>query len=200
MKTGFQLLIAFAGAWGAFGQDQAGVFDPAHHITICLGEQSDVHARWAMEREEAIFAPTGVHVAYFQNGACPLGTDSIRIEFREAPASFRPGTLGYAYAFEGAHIVILLHRVEALALVSYPGPVEDMLAYVIAHEIAHVLEATDVHSRSGIMKAVWGSHEYRAIRLHKMTWQESDVEMIQSGMAHRTRIAFQNSQLETANR
>ena len=201
MEKGFRLLVAFVGVWAARGQEQVGAFDPARHVNICLEGNADIQARWALEKEEAIFAPAGINVTYYRHGVCPLQAGTIRIDFRNnVPDNFHPGALAYAYPFEGTHIVILLDRAEALAHKEYRGPVADLLAYVIAHEIAHVLEATGEHSASGIMKAVWGTDEYAKIRLHKLTWEPGDIRMIQMGMARRTRLAARDHQPDTANR
>jgi hypothetical protein len=50
------------------------------------------------------------------------------------------------------------------------------LGYVIAHEIAHVLEGNDHHSDGGLMEAKWGPAEYRAMQHQQLEFGPDDVD------------------------
>jgi hypothetical protein len=60
-----------------------------------------------------------------------------------------------------------------------------LLAYVVVHEITHVLQAIDRHSDSGIMKGQWDSQEYALMRGSRPQFAEQDVELIHEGIAAR---------------
>jgi hypothetical protein len=64
-----------------------------------------------------------------------------------------------------------------------------LLAYVLAHEIAHVLEQVSRHSTEGIMKANWDTHDLWYIEWRSLPFAAEDVEMIHQGIAFRTLLA-----------
>jgi hypothetical protein len=99
------------------------------------------------------------------------------------PKHLLPGALAYAREFEGVHIQVFYDRIANLAesreLRLY------MLAYVIVHEITHILEGYDMHSASGIMKAYWGSPEYGLMRIGQLRFTDEDIKLIHAALAAR---------------
>jgi hypothetical protein len=99
------------------------------------------------------------------------------------PKHLLPGALAYAREFEGVHIQVFYDRIANLAesreLRLY------LLAYVIVHEMTHVLEGYDLHSASGIMKAHWGSPEYGLMRIGQLRFTDEDIKLIHAGLAAR---------------
>lgn len=64
-----------------------------------------------------------------------------------------PGALGVALPLEGNHAWVFYDRVlRASSEDNHPAA---LLAHVMAHEIAHVLQGIIRHSDSGILKARW---------------------------------------------
>jgi hypothetical protein len=64
------------------------------------------------------------------------------------------------------------------------------LAHVLAHEITHMLQGTDRHSDSGIMKARWNSEDYFEMLRTPLSFTEADVQLIRRGLeAHKLRMA-----------
>ena len=69
----------------------------------------------------------------------------------------KPIVLGYASRSEhrrGSISFAFFSRVKEFARV-HRADLSQVLAYVIAHEIGHLLLSHDSHSHSGIMRAVW---------------------------------------------
>jgi hypothetical protein len=58
-------------------------------------------------------------------------------------------------------------------------------AHVLVHEIAHILQESDQHSESGVMKAVWTHPDYVRMRTETLSFTPGDVKLIQLGVASR---------------
>lgn len=54
-----------------------------------------------------------------------------------------------------------------------------LLAYVMVHEIAHVLERSDHHSSFGVMKAEWTNMDYLEMANRSLGFAEEDVRLLQ---------------------
>ena len=57
-----------------------------------------------------------------------------------------------------------------------------LLAYVLAHEIVHILEGKGRHSTTGIMKAQWTPEDYSDIASGKLNFASEDVELVHGGV------------------
>jgi len=55
--------------------------------------------------------------------------------------------------------------------------------YVLAHELAHVMQGGARHSESGILKANWTREDCQAMVFHKLVFTPLDVELIHRGLA-----------------
>lgn len=108
----------------------------------------------------------------------------IRIEYSDG-VHVSSEALAYAMPFvdSGTCIHILLDRVLRSSTASLAP---EVLAYVLAHEITHVLERIDRHSEEGIMKAHWGSSDFQRMACSGFAFAADDIEMIHSGIAQRT--------------
>jgi len=60
-----------------------------------------------------------------------------------------------------------------------------VLAHVMVHEIAHVLQGVCRHSDSGIMKAEWSPRELREMSFKALPFAREDVGLIYLGLAVR---------------
>ncbi len=108
----------------------------------------------------------------------------LHIEIAEdTPDEFLPGALAvsYPYAGCGKSITVFFDRIQSLAR----GFVREsmLLGYVLAHEIAHVLQGVDRHSETGVMKAHWSAEDRAAIFDRRMGFEEEDVELMRRGLA-----------------
>ena len=63
--------------------------------------------------------------------------------------------------------------------------VPSVLGYILAHEIAHVLQGISRHSESGIMKPKWNARDYVEMREDMLRFTEYDASLIRSGLDER---------------
>jgi hypothetical protein len=62
-----------------------------------------------------------------------------------------------------------------------------LLAHVMVHEIAHILQGVYRHSDNGVMKAVWTGQDYSQMRVGALPFAPEDVELIHLGLARQPR-------------
>jgi hypothetical protein len=96
----------------------------------------------------------------------------------ETPEAGHPGALAYTQQFIGV-IRVFYDRVENYA----PAMRPHLLAYVLAHEITHVLQGITRHSESGIMKAHWDDRDLRKMISKGLVFTPYDVLLIHRGVA-----------------
>ena len=117
----------------------------------------------------------------------PLGADMVIIEVAErTPKELLPGALAFATPYDRTHITVFYDRVE---LAVHANTVPALLAHVLAHEIAHVLQSIKRHSEEGIMKARWDAHDYQRMQSKPMAFTQKDIDLIRAGLAARERDA-----------
>ena len=90
--------------------------------------------------------------------------------------------LASSFPYEGVHINVFYDRVKQ-TVVPELGPT--VLAYVLVHEITHILQGTSRHSDTGVMKARWNNQDYRDMRYKHLSFAESDVRLIQMSVVAR---------------
>jgi hypothetical protein len=95
------------------------------------------------------------------------------------PENRFPGALAYALPYEGAHITVFFDRIEK------EHDPATVLAHVMVHEIAHILQGVCRHSDAGIMKARWIGKDFGAMRVAPLPFTQEDVELICLGLAAR---------------
>ncbi len=157
--------------------------EPKHRITVCMDRRNDVQIAYACLGASRLFADAGVELEWHTRTACPTTEDAIHIVFSDLTSpNNRPGALAYAYPFQSGGIVIFYDRVEAST--SRMG-LSRLLAYVMAHEIAHVLQAVSRHSETGIMKGMWNGHDRAQIQLNTLEFSLEDREFIRMGIKAR---------------
>lgn len=138
----------------------------------------DVKIR-AEELATSMFTSVGVKIDW-RNGE-PSASSShqalaIRLA-RKTPKTEKPGALAYAMPSEGVHIVVFWDRME-FGLIS-----TELLAHVMVHEIAHILERGSRHSKSGIMRARWTEEDHKIMKMHPLSFAAEDVGLIHRGLA-----------------
>jgi len=57
------------------------------------------------------------------------------------------------------------------------------IGYVLAHELAHVMQGVARHSESGILKANWSNADFEEMVFRKLAFTDLDVELIHRGLA-----------------
>jgi hypothetical protein len=115
------------------------------------------------------------------------GTHNLAVEIvPHAPATFSDVALAMAmpYAVSGVRIVIFYDRVDPL-LRGHNAPAATILGYVLAHEIAHVLQGIARHSETGIMRPRWTDNDFKQMGIRVLMFTAEDVQMIQQRLAPR---------------
>jgi hypothetical protein len=107
----------------------------------------------------------------------------LRVELADRTADERlPGALAvsYPYCACSRSITVFFDRVRSQA-----GRVDResaLLAYVLVHEITHVIQGIDRHSETGVMKARWNADDRAAIFERRLGFAEEDVLLIGKGL------------------
>jgi hypothetical protein len=110
---------------------------------------------------------------------------------RGFPKAAAMGALGFALpqAAFGVHVTVYVDRVESLDSLT-PDQRATILGAAIAHEIGHVLLASNEHSPSGIMKARWSSRDLRHAATGGLRFTASQGARMQDG-AHARQFLHQ---------
>jgi len=74
--------------------------------------------------------------------------------------------------------------------------VPHLLAYVLVHEITHVLQGTNRHSEMGIMKAAWDETDFFDMAHGQLQFSPEDVSLIYRGMDTRSTCQTANQSPE----
>lgn len=112
----------------------------------------------------------------WRNGlaGCPAQDILIGLHFR-TPETLLPGSLACALPNEGTHIGVFYDRIlQGRTRERVPF----VLAHVLVHEIANLLQGIGRHSDYGIMKARWDTHDFEAMPLKLLAFTEKDVDLI----------------------
>jgi hypothetical protein len=113
----------------------------------------------------------------------PLPVNALIIEMVErTPNDLYPGALAFAMPYDRTHIKVFYDRVESSV---HPDTVPALLAHVLAHEIAHVLQGISRHSDEGVMKAHWDANDYHVMQSKPLAFTQKDIDLIRLGFAAR---------------
>jgi len=162
---------------------------PQQKLTVYLRESGHVPPEVrgpAVYLANEMFARIGIRLDW-RSGEPPRtsSTQPIAIELAtDTPANLLPGALGSALPYEGVHIRMFYDRIRSDVVTR-----SVLLAHVLVHEIAHIVQKTDQHSDSGIMKAVWIHRDYVQMRIEALPFTPQDIELIRLGMASRASAA-----------
>jgi hypothetical protein len=132
-----------------------------------------------------IYAEIGVKIQWHDDPRdCASPRDGIVITFsRDTPADLHPGALAYASPFERTHIVLFHDRVMTTTTQQM---LPTLVAYVLVHEIGHILQGVARHSEGGIMKARWERADYEDMRRGSLRFDNIDVILIHDGLDKRS--------------
>lgn len=181
------LMVAMAMLGGKAQAEASGALERAneHVAPVCMSEGVRTTEMYLARRiVSEMFAKIGVTIEWrFQERTCRSQSGAIFVRLStDTPADQLPGDLAYALPFEGAHIVVFYDRVSA----SVPrSVVPQLLAHVLAHEIAHILEGTNYHSDSGVMKARWDLNDEDQMFHKPLLFSSLDVSLIHRGLEER---------------
>ena len=153
-------------------------------LTICLNPGSETALKKARFQAGAVLRKAGVDVSWKNSlEACVAGRGDIVVSVSyDTPDGLHRGALAYALPYERTHAVLFYDRVlvstsrERLPLV---------LGYILAHEVAHLLQGIERHSASGVMKARWDSLDLGEMVCRGLSFTADDVDLIQAGLKRR---------------
>jgi hypothetical protein len=138
-------------------------------------------ANWARASASKMFMPIGVRLAWHSDlRVCRQSPDrAIIVTFsQETPAGRLRGALAYSLPYEGVHIEVFFDRIRRA-----PEPARALLlAHVLVHEITHLLQGTDRHSDSGVMKAHWDRDDFGRMTRRSLGFTQADVMLIRQGV------------------
>jgi hypothetical protein len=161
-------------------------------IAVCP-ERVPGHAQAVAQAMAAdMFARIGVKLEWRDVKHCPSEALQIRLSIH-TPADLRPGALGYALPFDGAHIAVFWDRIQSRTRQDNVAP---LLAHVLAHEITHILQAQDRHSDKGLMKAQWNPADFSRMATDPLPFTSEDIDLICTGMARRTAVLEAAAQMK----
>jgi len=133
-------------------------------------------------RATEIFSSAGVRIEWHgrvpDSGRLPGGAIAIRLD-PQTPVLFLPGSLAVT-RFQGGHITVFWDRIHRTLR---PAPPDVVLGYVLVHEITHILQGSDRHSDSGVMKARWTDRDYAAMAYNALLFTPEDILLIHDGRA-----------------
>jgi hypothetical protein len=133
-----------------------------------------------------IFADVGVKIDWRRGEPSRAQSEQQRVIVVEMAAETlrerKPDALAFALAYEGVHITVFYDRVRQMTA---PVLTPTLLAHVLVHEITHVLEGSDQHSQSGVMKARWTPNDYAQMARKPLSFTDQDVQLIRLGLAKR---------------
>jgi hypothetical protein len=163
---------------------QAG--QPQQKVTIYVQDSANVPSEVripAQRLASQMFAGIGVTLEW--STGKPVRSSSewlVVVELvTRTPPDLKPGAMAYALPYEGVHIRVFFDRIA-------PAPAPDrarLLAYVMVHEITHLLQGIDHHSDSGVMKAHWTDADLYEMRYKSHVFAAEDVALIYSGLSAR---------------
>jgi hypothetical protein len=176
-------------------------------LTACLQAEPEIApiVQPVWEHAEVIanqiLAGAGVKIKWHANlRSCAggLGKGILITLTGRTPPNEHPGALAYAQPFEDRIGVYYDRVLQASQHSLFPGLLlPSLLGHVLAHEITHVLEGTDRHAETGLMKARWDAGDYERMTRRLFTLTEADIQLIDLGLETRARIADRQQRLES---
>ena len=156
-------------------------------VTVCMPTGDDPRLSMAQQTASKLFAAIGVRLDWRRlQRSCAPGAILISLA-SGTQQKFYPGALALALPYEGLHIQVFYDRVRERSE-AHRAPF--VLAYVLAHEITHMLQGMERHSETGIMKAKWEAEDFHHMPRMRLAFTEEDVTLIHLGLATRaSRIA-----------
>lgn len=186
MKIAVVLILA---GIGVLGRAEAEVDADSSTVRVCVQDgigNPILKLNWAKTIASSMFARAGVRIVWQSSERDPHHTQPpiVLTLASNTPEKFPPNIYAYALVFEGVHIRIFVDHVIERAhhettLATF------LLAHVMVHEIAHILEGLNDHSPEGIMKATWTEADIKGMTVKPLSFTPGDIRLIRAGLAVR---------------
>jgi hypothetical protein len=172
------------------GQIMVSVYDLAHIGPKTVAQSEQLATR--------IFALAGVDTQWntgspsdarnLMTDFSPSGTEGcmaplpavLQVQFlSRAPRGFPSQALGFSLpcAEQGMQVTILEDRVEAVSRSGHASFYR-VLGHTLAHELGHVLLGSQLHGKSGLMKATWTENDWQRAAVTIIPFSPDDVRSI----------------------
>jgi len=178
MKFSKNVVIFVAAAGIAFGGDKR----PSRErkVMVCINPGAyALQIKDAQGLASTLFRRIGIRLEWHERRFCPAAASALHITLSDrTPDTQHPGALAYSLPYEGSQIVIFYDRIRN----GDPRRLTYLTAYVLAHEITHILEGADRHSERGIMKAHWDRVDYFEMEAGQLNFSPEDVGLISQGL------------------
>jgi hypothetical protein len=177
-------LALATGAW-LQGVDARGPSEVVISLERCSAD-SDIS--YALMLATRMFADVGIHIVW--SSSDKRADAQIHISIVDWQANVAPDQLANVkpFASHPKPVVILWKHVRAAAT-SLPGLAPRLLAHVMVHEVTHVLQGSNAHSATGIMKARWTPEDCLEMLHGALKFASYDVIALKGGMDRREQIA-----------
>jgi hypothetical protein len=175
-------ILAAAVVWAAGPGADVATTPAVRPLTVCLTAPADRSVAEATAIAARMFHAIGVRVDWQRNpDSCPL--DGVRMAmWRQTPKVISPGAFGRAFPAGGIRADVFLDRVRLAVPDAY---VSAVAGHVLAHEIAHLLQADRRHAAHGLMKPRWDPGELDQMPWTPLRFTDADVRLIHRGLAER---------------
>jgi hypothetical protein len=169
-------VLAAAGASAA-----ASLGERERVVVVCVHSGNEAGAAFSAKAlASEVFAQIGVRIEWPPSIPCPSAASVIQISFSEPTReALMPGVLAYARPYEGTHIVVFSDRIKQMT--RYAGA-QQLLGYVMVHEITHILQGVKRHSATGLMKAQWSHEDYFQMGRKGLGFTPEDQDLIYRGV------------------
>lgn len=141
----------------------------------------------AARQASRIFAAIGVAVEFKTDGKAKGNGASgleLGLEVRmRPPDQAGAGALASTHPFSSDGTMQVYY--ERIRRIQPAASQEIVLAYVLAHEVAHTLQGFEHHSTTGLMKAQWNVAGFLQLASAKVQFDPQDVEWIRAGIVKR---------------
>jgi hypothetical protein len=158
--------------------DSSELLGPGKIVASGIFEKVGVHLNWRAGELPATQSAAG-------NGALQKAFGIRTLE--HAPESATADALASAriVGSSGTEITVYKDRLQRfLDNHRYLAGVAGVGAgYVVAHELAHVMQGVARHSESGVLKAQWSNYDFQEMVFHRLAFTNFDVELIHQGLA-----------------
>ncbi len=179
------IVLSFVQVLGAANTATAAWRTSAPEVLVCLDRiaQASTSTTYLAQSEASkLLARAAVQLAWVHGSRCQSGA-AIQVHLTvQTPDNLMPGALAICQPAARHDIRVFYDRVQSIVS---PAHEPHLLAYVLVHEIVHILEGEARHSPTGIMKAQWTPEDYAAIAAGKLTFAPEDIELVRNGMIDR---------------
>jgi hypothetical protein len=180
----------------------AGVVQAADDIRVDVYTLQDdwvASTRTSLAKHYAseLFEKIGVRLVWHSGKPrAQSGDGHVEIGMRlvgRAPCELPPGVMGFAFPYRKAKKEVVLYQDRVLHLTKRYAALADLaLGYVLAHELAHVMQGIDRHSDSGVMKSHWSPGDLATMCGLRAGFDDADAGLIRNGLRGRTATHPQN--------